>query len=129
MQRHPAMPFLLLLLLTLVCLPDKWSAPWPTATPFDSAVLTWLTVSVVIVFARVISSTTARQLTRSPGRREPILSRYGRMRTYHVFVIIAGFAAALYGFGWGWAVQSQKVIGSGNDMLPGAELFILAPFL
>src|SRR5262249_39725925 len=35
----------------------------------------------------------------------------------------------LYGFGWGWAVQSEAVHGRGAEMLPGAELFILAPFL
>jgi STE24 endopeptidase len=127
------MPFLLLLLLTLVLLPDKWSAPlWPLAEPqtgshdlIASAALTWLGVALVVAFARLIAARVTRGLTDYPGRRDHLLRDYGRLRTYHTFVLLGAFLLSIYVLGWGWTVQS--VCQHGGEMLPGAELFILAP--
>jgi STE24 endopeptidase len=135
------MPFLLLLFLTLVLLPDKWSQPlWlpyssdgvpePPAHSFDlliSAALTWLGVALVVATARFIAARVAGRLAGYPGDREYLLSRYGRLRTYHVFALLAIYAVSIYVFGWGWTVSS--LCQYGGEMLPGAELLILAPLL
>ena len=123
------MPFLLLLLLTLVCVPDEWmKSPWDAIqNSFESALLTWQLIALVVAGVWVVSVRTAFGLLRTPRQREALLSRYSRFRTYHTFLLIGAFAASLYGLGWGWAVQQW--CGSGNAMLPGAELLILAPFL
>jgi Zn-dependent protease with chaperone function len=122
------MPFLLLLFLTLACLPDVWPEPWgPFASPFLSATLSWLGVALLVGFARGIATYVTRRLPADPGRRERTLSRYSRLRTYHLFLLLGGYALVLYVVGWGWTVQS--FCGRGNAMLPGAELLILAPFL
>ena len=122
------MPFLLLLFLTLACVPEQWPAPWaPFATPGRSAALTWLGVALVVAFARATAAGAVRRLAAHPGQRERVLRRYGRLRTYHVILLLGSYALTLYVLGWGWAVQ--QVCGHGSDMLPGAELVILAPFL
>jgi len=122
------MPFLLLLFLTLVCVPDEWPAPWGVlASPAVSAGLTGLGVLLVAGFARAIAAGATRRLTLNPGHRVRVLRRYGRLRTYHIFVLIAVYAVSLYVLGWGWTVQ--QFCGSGAQMLPGAEVLILAPFL
>ncbi len=125
------MPFLLLLLLTLILLPESWSQPlWHVAGPRDfilSAALTWLGVALVLGFARVIASRVTRGLAVHPGHRERLLRDYGRLRTYHVFVLLGTYAASVYAAGWGWTVQS--LCRYDGEMVPGAELFVLAPFL
>jgi STE24 endopeptidase len=127
------MPFLLLLLLTLVLLPDRWSEPlWvPSGTPtrphdlIVSAALTWLMVALVVAFARFATARVTRGLADYPGHRERLLRDYGRLRTYHVFLLLGTFALSIYALDWGWTVQTLCL--HGTEMLPGAELLILAP--
>jgi Zn-dependent protease with chaperone function len=126
------MPFLLLLFLILACLPDEWAKPWapswaPLSTPALSATLTWLGVAVVAAFARATAAGVVRRLAADPARRERVLRRYGRLRTYHVLVLLGVYALSLYAFGWGWTVQ--QFCGHGASEWPGTELFILAPFV
>ena len=126
------MPLLLLLFLTLVCLPDSWSPPfWQHAAPGHttavSAALTWLTMTLVVGFARGIAASVTGRLGVAPGQRESVLRRYGRLRTYHIFILIGAYAAALYLLGWGWTVQ--QLWRQGDWELPGAEVLLLAPFL
>jgi Zn-dependent protease with chaperone function len=127
------MPFLLLLFLTWVCLPEKWDAPWePFASPWLSAGLTWLVVALVAGFAWVITHSVKTRLAGHAAEREQVLRRYSRLRTYHVFALLGGYALALYLFGWGWVVQGLGPALAGeawhDRLLPGAELLILAPF-
>jgi STE24 endopeptidase len=125
------MPFLLLLFLTLACLPEEWSPLWlagsPAETALLSALLTWLGAAAVIGFARIIALSTAHRLILDSQRRDRVLQRYGRLRTYHIFILLGMFAAQLYLLDWGWAVQ--YLCGSGHAMIPGAELLILSPVL
>ncbi len=135
------MPFLLLLFLILALLPDRWASPlWVPAAPaglseapahprdlLASAALTWLGVALVVAFARFIAASVGRRLADCPAHRESLLHRYGRLRTYHVFILLGTYALSLYVLGWGWTVRS--VCAYGGEMLPGAELLILAPFL
>jgi Zn-dependent protease with chaperone function len=121
------MPFLLLLFLTLACLPEEWPAPWGWfALPQRSVALTWVAVALVMALARGISVAVNHLLAADPSRREAVLHRYSRWRLYHVLTLLAAYALSLYVFGWGWAVQSAA--GRGHGETPGAELLILLPF-
>jgi Zn-dependent protease with chaperone function len=130
------MPFLLLLLLTLACLPEpkNWPEPlWasvvsdPQTAPF-SAALTWIGVILVAGFARAVAVGVTRRLAGHPGQRERVLRRYGRLRTYHVFLLLGVYAVSLSPLvGWGWTVC--QVCTAGGSVLPGAEVLLLAPFL
>src|SRR2546421_3108418 len=121
MRRRLAMPFLLLLFLPLACLPEDWGPPfWQEATgdrtAAVSAALTWLAVALVVAFARGIVAATTGGLGTDPARRERLLRRYGRLRTYHIFVLIGAYAVALYLLGWGCTVQ--QLCGQGAKELP-----------
>jgi Zn-dependent protease with chaperone function len=132
------MPFLLLLLLTLILLPDNWLQPlwlaWRDSKaapePGDlllSAALTWFGVALVLAFARVGAARVVHGLERDPHQRERLLHGYGRMRTYHIFLLLGTYALTIYALGWGWTVQS--LCQYQQRMVPGAEVLILAPFL
>jgi Zn-dependent protease with chaperone function len=128
------MPFLLLLLLTLVCLPDDpWPAPWWARSLPDPlalswcATLTWLVVLLLAGLAHGVAGRAATHLAVYPGHRERVLRGYGRFRTYYVFLLIGAYALSLYFLGWGWTVQ--RFCGHGAAEVPGAELLVLAPFL
>jgi Zn-dependent protease with chaperone function len=121
------MPFLLLLFLTLVCLPERWDEPvaW-FASPARSAALTWGGVVLAAAVARGVAASVCR-LAADPERREAALRRYGKWRFRHVLVLLGLYTVSLYLFGWGWTVQ--RLAGHGPTELPGGELLILAPFL
>src|SRR5262249_18371472 len=122
--------FLLMLLLTLACLPEveDWPAPdaW-VGSPVGSALLTWLWVGLAAAWAFLISRKVRRALAPSSRRPNGIQGRYARLRFYHLIGLLAGYGLALYIFGWGWAVG--EFWSHGDKLLPGAELLILAPFL
>jgi Zn-dependent protease with chaperone function len=121
------MPFLLLLVLTPPCLQDSWREPgfW-TASPLRIVGLTWAAMAGVVAVATVWAVAVRRRLAVDPGRRDAVLQNYGRWRIYHFFGLAGLYALSLYGFGWGWAVQS--LLGT-TTLPPGGELLILAPFL
>lgn len=120
------MPFLLLLVLALACVLQTWPAPPEGWSALEAAASSWAAIGGMIFLARVIAQRTCRALRRDPGRRDRILRRYGSLRVYHLFGLIAVYAAALFGLGWGWSVQQFCTVGPA--MLPGAELLLLAPF-
>lgn len=128
------MPFLLLFVLMLACLPGTWPepAPWIGGVR-GSFLLTWLSVAGVLAAARAIAWWTTSQLAQHPGQRETIIARYVSARTYHTIALFLTYAMVLYGLGWGWAVQCLTTVagaaGEPSWSFPGAELIILAPFL
>ena len=63
------MPILLLLFLTLVCLPETWPAPpsW-IATPGWSITISWATVGLSVLFALVLSMRTKGELQDARSR-------------------------------------------------------------
>jgi len=123
------MPFLLLLLLTLVCLPE----PQDRSPPPDwlgtegCVVLTWLNVLVVAGVAGFLGMRARRTLLRQPALRDEFLHRYPRWRFYHLVGLIAVYGVALFLFGWGRVASFP--LGEGRGAIPGAELLVLAPFL
>jgi Zn-dependent protease with chaperone function len=137
------MPFLLLLFLMFICLPEGdyppplfWlgsAAPSWLESPARTAALTGLAMAAVVLAAAAAARSTRRQLHDRPGRRDAILQRYSAWRLYHLLGLCLVYALAVYGLGWGWTVERtlQMAPARGGDpvLAPGAELLILAPFL
>jgi STE24 endopeptidase len=129
------MPFLLMVLLTLACLPGvhRDHGEWPEPTWFGSSLpLSGLLCAVVMAlpvgFAFLLARGVGNALDEDPERREAVLRRYERARTWHQFGLFAAYALALCVCGWGWLVGQVWDRGDG-DPWPGAELLVLAPYL
>jgi STE24 endopeptidase len=138
------LPFLVLLVLTLVCLQGVWPEPFwrfgQTAglpagqlestdwlSVGTSALLTWLGITALAAAAASWSQLLARRLRQQSGQRESLLVCCGKQRRQLVIALILYFIAALYLLGWGWTARS--LLAYSDRSLPGAELLILAPFL
>lgn len=125
------MPMLLLLLLTIPCLPIPWPAPLGWISPAMGLVLTWSSSLVLILAAMVWGQWARDVLGRDPGRRPEIYRLQVRWRFLHLMGLFAAFGLSLYAFGWGWWVQGAAPEGNDPSVVrwPGSELLILAPFL
>ncbi len=133
------MPFLLLLLLTMVCLVDPWPEPlvrlgaWETTRgPIAwSLLLTSLTVFAQAGLAAGVARWTASRLLLFPDDRVETIRRHGRLRFYLLLSLLGGYNLALWVWGWGWATQVFWTAGAATRpiILPGAELLTLAPLL
>jgi Zn-dependent protease with chaperone function len=121
------MPFLLMVFLTLACLPDvrhDWPEPtWAGSLP-GSVALTAATVLWLAGLAFVMSWRARHALARGPA--DVAARRYERARRRHQVALMLGYAAVLCVFGWGWSVGRFWRLG--DRVLPGAELVVLAPF-
>jgi Zn-dependent protease with chaperone function len=123
------MPFLLMVFLTLICLPElnDWPPPLVGKSAEGAAAATWAGVGLVALAAAAVAQRVRRPLVRDPGQRERVLVRYERERFFHLVLLYGTYATALLVLGWGWAVsQAWKV---GGQPLPGGELVLLSPFL
>jgi Zn-dependent protease with chaperone function len=129
------MPFLLMVFLTLVCLPPvkAWPAPLWTESPAWCALLTGLGVALTAFNARRLARGLTRGFRRDPAGRERLLRRYERGRFRHNILLFTVYVLSLVVFGWGWAVGTAWHAGPGaqdeTPGLPGTELLLLAPFL
>jgi Zn-dependent protease with chaperone function len=129
------MPFIIYLLLAVVCWPDNWAKPfwadWWGGNEITFALLTWSGVALVVALAGHLASRVRRQLRDDPGQRESILESYSSRRFYHLLTLLGFFGLALYILGWGWTVRSfgASDIDGQPQMFIGAEWLILAPFL
>jgi Zn-dependent protease with chaperone function len=126
------MPFLLLIFLALVCLPDLDELPPPAFawidSPAKSAALTWLAVAAAAAYARWASRRLARSLERHPRLQLTHAPRYEKRRWIQQAVLCGAYLLGLCVFGWGEAV-SRFWQAEGWVVLPGAELVLLSPFL
>ena len=126
------MPFLLMVFLVLICMPDAdtWPAPpfadylppW-MASPQACVALTWLAVALTGLNAFLVARRMRRLLELDPAQRERLLYRYERGRFHHQIGLFVMYILVLLVFGWGWSVSHLW------SPLPGAELLILAPFV
>ncbi len=71
------MSLLLLLLLTLACLPIDWQPPMFGLGPKGSAALTGGIVAALLAVARLFASATIHRLTRNPEDREAVSRAMG----------------------------------------------------
>jgi Zn-dependent protease with chaperone function len=132
------MPFLLMVFLTLVCLPDEtdWPVPSRVTSAAAAAALT-VTVSLLVTgYAFLLSRRTRRSLESDLCSRDAALARYERGRMTHQILVFAAYASSLFLFGWGRAAywlwgagQGQTWPAVGATPWFGAEFFLLAPFL
>lgn len=128
------MPFLLLLLLSLACFPEKWPQPlsWfgiPDGDPTFFASLTALGAFALIAVAARLARRTRRALYLFPSRREETLHDFVVARHRLVYVLYAFFILAVFVLGWGWTVQTWLTPRGRDVLLPGAELLVLLPYL
>jgi STE24 endopeptidase len=138
------MPFLLMVFLTVVCLPEvtEWPRPLWTESPAWCAAVTGLGLALLGLNAWRLSRGLVLGLAGDPARREVVLRRYERGRGRHQLLIIAVYVLSLIGLGWGWAIgqewsrAGEPVWVSGEGIwevpltpLAGAEVLVLAPFL
>src|SRR5438132_2357406 len=128
--RDPAMPFLLLLLLTLACLPDPQDRTHPPDWLGDrgSMVVTWASMIAVAAIAWGASWRLRKRLTIDPSCREEVLRRYASARFCNVIFLFIAFGLDLFVFGWGY-VASEPLAKEMPAWLPVIEVLILAPFL
>jgi Zn-dependent protease with chaperone function len=124
------MPFLLIVFLTLACLPEVgrgWMKPPWIPFPWVSVTLTWLTVAATTLWAYRIATTFRRRLQTDPDHRDRAIRRYERSRFRHHLGLFVAYLLELFLFGWGWAVG--EFWRNPEHVYSGAELLILAPFL
>jgi Zn-dependent protease with chaperone function len=125
----------LLMLLVIACLQVGWQEPPRWVSPTLSIALTWTGVACVVGLAAILSTRARQRLVQDPGQRESTLQRFATGRFYHLIALFAVFGVSLYLLGWGWLIQDAFAWGppSADDdpqaMIPGSELFVLAPFL
>ncbi len=123
------MPFLLMVFLVLVCLPEPeaWPTPRWTESPWICAAATWLAVLLTSLHAFWIAKRFSWRLEKEPSLRERLLARYERSRFRQQIGIFVFYILSLLVLGWGWTVDHQWRGSAG--LLPGAELLILSPFV
>ena len=124
------MPFLLLVFLSLACLPDPgrdWPEPPWDGSPWLAVVLTALTVGLSTLTAGWLARRVRLALSPDYFVRESALARYDRGRARHQYLVFGLYVLALLVFGWGSAVG--KLWSTPSRVLPFAELIVLAPFL
>src|SRR5262249_26466266 len=118
------MPFLLIVFLTLACLPDLgWNGrplwgdiPRPAWIPTTwlSALLTCSAVFFMVAWARHLANRLAHSLQTDPVGRDRALHRYETGRWHHYLGLFVMYVVALCLFGWGWAVADFWTVAGAN---------------
>lgn len=121
------MPFVLLLLVALVYIQPRWPAPPFGFSSLDSALLTWLIVVGSLLINWFMVHGTCNKMQLQPERCSVLLRRHFRYRRWQLFASILIFIGCLYLGGWGWT--SKTLFTHGGNTWPGAELFMLLPFV
>jgi Zn-dependent protease with chaperone function len=121
------LPFLVLLVLTLVCLQGQWPEPPGWLGPGGSALVTGLGLLGLAGAAARSGRRLCTRLHADPAAREGLLAACGRHRRRLVLGLIGYYVLALYLLGWGWTARSLLATPAWAG--PGAEVLILAPFL
>ena len=124
------MPFLLMVFLTLVCLPEprQWPEPSFGGGPWLSAGLTWSGSALVAAGAWLVAARVRWRLGKGARVRDRVCLRYESERLFHRLALFGAYGLALEVLGWGSAVGELWRWTDGT-LLPCAELMVLAPFL
>ena len=93
------MPFLLLLMLMLVCMPVSWQPPPEWLGTRGAALFTWGGAAGVVLAAAVLARWTRRTITRTPYRRDVALHRHLSGRFFHLIGQFVLFALDLFVIG------------------------------
>jgi len=121
------MPFLLLLLLALTCLPVAWPKPPDWLGLSGSVLATWGGILFISALTALHTWRCGRRMRLDPECRYEVLHGFGRFRKRHLLVLMAFYLTALGYLGWGYTLQ---MIWPGFPQpVPGLQLVLLAPFL
>jgi Zn-dependent protease with chaperone function len=126
------MPFLLMIFLTLVCLPElrDWPAPWGIQSSAWSISWTLFIVAFVAWNAWRINHQLVVALSAQVPQRSVGVRRYERQRFVSQILLLVGYMLTLVVFGWGWTVgQFGSAESAAAGGFPGSEVLLLAPFL
>jgi Zn-dependent protease with chaperone function len=121
------MSLLLLICLTLACLPIEWRTSVFGLSHTGSAAVTGGIVVGLLLVAHVFSHRTVAGLTGGNPDREAIGRAHGLRRLVYFFLNLSGFGFALIACGWGNTVNHALTFH--GLLMPGSELVLLAPFL
>jgi Zn-dependent protease with chaperone function len=121
------MPFLLLLVLTLISLQREWPQPPQWAGMAGGIALTWAGVALFLGQAWVSARRTRHQLSADTADRATLLRRHASHRRRHAVALIVFYLIAVCALGWGWV--ARDLISPGGAVTPGVELLMLAPLL
>jgi STE24 endopeptidase len=127
------MPFLLLLVLTLISLQRVWPEP-PWAGTAGGIALTWAGVALFLGQAWVSAWRVRRRLASDSCTRSTLLRRHTSYRRRHALALIGFYLIAVCALGWGWVVRDLTTAASAPaapevTTVPGVELLLLAPLL
>lgn len=129
------MPFLLMFMLILACLPDEWERPpgWLGLSESNGlyAALTWTGALILLAVVAWVSQRLCREIRAHPEDRDSVLRRYQKWRVVHLFSLYSFFMVSLYLLGWGWTVRSWGPLDTNGvpQLFAGSELVLLSPFL
>src|SRR5437867_1020157 len=98
------MPFLLMLLLMVACLPVHWPPP-ESFDLWGSIAATWGGMALIVIAVLLLAWWTRFQLIRNPFRREQLARCHATWRFYHSFGLCGFYLTSLYHLGWGWVAQ------------------------
>ncbi len=142
------MPFLLLLVLTLICLQREWPEPLHDSGLEGSLIFTWGGVVAFVAAGWLLALRARRCLASNPIQRSRLLRRFSAQRRYLMLGQVAFFLTALCLLGWG--VAARDLVGqeasaptaaeqpaqapaeeqeTAPAILPGMEVLLLAPLL
>jgi len=97
------MPFLLMVFLVLVCMPEPeiWPKPLWTDSPLACVAAAWLIVLSIGMHAYCVAYRFRKPLQKEPALREQLLVRYerGRFRQHSALFVL--YILILLGLGWG----------------------------
>ncbi len=120
------MPYLVLLVLALTCMPEQLPEPPSWLPRWGSVLLACASVGILLLLASVGVQRFCRKLRKEPLQSDLILRRYLRFRRFHTFVLVGMYLGILYLGGWGRTVKDFWTVQ--NWAIPGAELLMLLPF-
>jgi STE24 endopeptidase len=121
------MPFLLLLVLALVCLQRDWPEPPAWAGAAGAAALAWAASGLFVAAAAFAGLRTRRDVRSGTLPRVAVARRFSAWKRRSFFALLAAYLVALCFLGWGWTARS--LFHGEGALVPGAELLLLAPLL
>jgi Zn-dependent protease with chaperone function len=121
------LPFLVLLVLTLVCLQERWPEPPEWLGLWGSGLVTCAGIAGLTWAAFWSGARLRQQLWDQPWQRGATLIACGRQRRYLVLSLLGVYVLLLYFAGWG--ATATALVNLSSWALPGVKLLVLSPFV
>lgn len=121
------MPFVLLLMLSLICLQGRWPAPPEGLAAPRSAIVTWAGTGILVALTGLLTTWLRHVALTESHRRALVVRRFRQLRRLGPFAHIGWFLVALFFLGWGYTVREDWPVS--GAAVPGVELLLLSPFV